>query len=351
MQGLCDNKVIWSYSNAYESKVYRLNNDGSSKEIASVNGWLDIKCSENIIYVATDKGENACFLTCDGAIVADYSKYTLETSEKYSKYIGDYAAVVIRGADNNLYLQIIDGQGNCQFEPIKLNSTINISEGKVACILPEDTNKVVWIDYQGKVSNCPANITGKLSFNNGYAFNRSVKNYISRDGTCMELSIIKINLENQQKGTVHTIPEDSSEATHADARNSIVSVITHAPENEIVISQTTGNEMPENSGGADYIIPDSDSRYLTWDDVSGLSLREINYAKNEIYARHGRMFDSKELMEYFSTKSWYSPKYDADIFDEIYAPQLNEYEIDNAFFLRSVEFEISPEGYMLDQQS
>ncbi|MGN1023298.1 MAG: YARHG domain-containing protein, partial [Lachnospiraceae bacterium] len=48
----------------------------------------------------------------------------------------------------------------------------------------------------------------------------------------------------------------------------------------------------------DYIIPDSDSRLLTEDDVKDLTLQEINYAKNEIYARHGRKFKSKELQNY-----------------------------------------------------
>ena len=49
---------------------------------------------------------------------------------------------------------------------------------------------------------------------------------------------------------------------------------------------------------SEYIIPDSNSRYLTESDISGLSLQQLNYAKNEIYARRGRKFDSVELQEY-----------------------------------------------------
>lgn len=56
---------------------------------------------------------------------------------------------------------------------------------------------------------------------------------------------------------------------------------------------------------SEYIIPDSNSRYLTESDISGLSLQQLNYAKNEIYARRGRKFDSVELQEYFGSKSWY----------------------------------------------
>lgn len=96
---------------------------------------------------------------------------------------------------------------------------------------------------------------------------------------------------------------------------------------------------------ADYIIPDSSSRYLTMDDVADLSLREINYAKNEIYARHGRRFASKELQDYFDSKSWYSGTIDANDFS---SSVFNEYEKANADFLSEVEFSIDSAGYKLD---
>ena len=49
----------------------------------------------------------------------------------------------------------------------------------------------------------------------------------------------------------------------------------------------------------EYIIPDVDIRYLTEEEIEDMSLQVVCYAKNEIYARHGRMFVSKELTEYF----------------------------------------------------
>ena len=98
-----------------------------------------------------------------------------------------------------------------------------------------------------------------------------------------------------------------------------------------------------------FIIPDSASRYLTREDVIGLSLQEINYARNEIYARHGRKFNSKELAEYFNSKTWYVAKIDPETFDRFYASELNEYEVANAYLLQEIEFEILPGGYVLDQ--
>lgn len=40
-------------------------------------------------------------------------------------------------------------------------------------------------------------------------------------------------------------------------------------------------------------------------EVSGLSKSELRLARNEIFARHGRMFDDQELQDYFNSKSWY----------------------------------------------
>lgn len=96
----------------------------------------------------------------------------------------------------------------------------------------------------------------------------------------------------------------------------------------------------------DYIIPYSDSVLLTDDDVKDLTLQEINYAKNEIYARHGRRFDSQELQDYFNSKSWYHGTVDAKDFDG--GSYLSDIENKNAAFLSSVENKLGP--YKLDSR-
>ncbi|MEY8426978.1 YARHG domain-containing protein [Lachnospiraceae bacterium 46-15] len=102
-------------------------------------------------------------------------------------------------------------------------------------------------------------------------------------------------------------------------------------------------EKPEND---DYILPESNARFLTDADVAGLSLKEINYAKNEIYARHGRKFDSKELRDYFNSKDWYKGKIEPENFsDKVF----NKYEKKNAKFLSQKEEAIQKGGYKLDQ--
>ncbi len=121
-------------------------------------------------------------------------------------------------------------------------------------------------------------------------------------------------------------------------------------------NNTFGNSTNKNTKEDDvdektteYIIEDSASRYLTDSDVKGLTLQEINYAKNEIYARHGRRFKSKELQDYFDSTSWYVGKYSPEDFDQNYSERmLNDFEKRNADFLSEKEFSIAPNGYQLD---
>lgn len=40
-----------------------------------------------------------------------------------------------------------------------------------------------------------------------------------------------------------------------------------------------------------------------------MSLSDLYLARNEIFARHGRMFDDEWLQSYFNSQSWYQPLY------------------------------------------
>ena len=99
----------------------------------------------------------------------------------------------------------------------------------------------------------------------------------------------------------------------------------------------------------DYICPASNSRLLTDADIAGLSAQELNYAKNEIYARHGRKFDSPELQKYFESKSWYTGIYDGRDFDSNYSSSLlSDIEKKNAEILRAAENKKNSGGYDLN---
>ena len=114
-------------------------------------------------------------------------------------------------------------------------------------------------------------------------------------------------------------------------------------------TETQPEVQEEETAQQDYIIPDSDSRYLSEADVQGMTIQQINYAKNEIYARHGRIFASQELKNYFESKSWYQGTIDGAAFDRDYKQFFNQYEIVNAEFLSQIEFSMEDGGYKLDQ--
>lgn len=84
----------------------------------------------------------------------------------------------------------------------------------------------------------------------------------------------------------------------------------------------------------DYLLPGSDSAFITMADLKGFSAEECRIARNEIYARHGRKFKDKELQAYFDSKDWYHGTIEPDSFKE---DMLNEYELANRDLI--VEFE------------
>lgn len=96
----------------------------------------------------------------------------------------------------------------------------------------------------------------------------------------------------------------------------------------------------------DYILPESSEYYLIDQDIEGMDAQELNYARNEIFARYGREFNSEELMDYFESKDWYTPVYSPEEFD---SNMLNQYEKENVKFLLSREERLEPGGYQLDQ--
>jgi hypothetical protein len=53
----------------------------------------------------------------------------------------------------------------------------------------------------------------------------------------------------------------------------------------------------------EYILPYSDYEYLEAWQLEDLTEEELRIARNEIFARHGRIFNDKALMSYFENKS------------------------------------------------
>ena len=118
-----------------------------------------------------------------------------------------------------------------------------------------------------------------------------------------------------------------------------------SPEIQETATKEKETEVTEDTR-IEYIFADADIRYLTQEEVDKLSLQAVCYAKNEIYARHGRKFLSTELQEYFNDKSWYQGTVEAEKF----SPSVfNKYESDNIQILVKAEEKLRSGGYLLDQ--
>jgi len=55
--------------------------------------------------------------------------------------------------------------------------------------------------------------------------------------------------------------------------------------------------------------PNGSMSRLSKVDISGLSKSELDVMQNEIYARHGLIFKSKNINTYFTKQEWYKPKF------------------------------------------
>ena len=81
-----------------------------------------------------------------------------------------------------------------------------------------------------------------------------------------------------------------------------------------------------------YILPGSDSHYLSEEEVNNLPINLLEYACNEIYARHGRKFVDSAFQNYFNFQPWYRGTVEPDQFN---TNVFNSYETEN--ILRLVE--------------
>lgn len=64
------------------------------------------------------------------------------------------------------------------------------------------------------------------------------------------------------------------------------------------------------------LIEDSSTDYLEDSDIYWMTPEQLRYAKNEIYARHGRRFNDAGLQAWFDAQTWYSGTIAPGDFDE-----------------------------------
>lgn len=98
----------------------------------------------------------------------------------------------------------------------------------------------------------------------------------------------------------------------------------------------------------DYILPDSDIKKLTEGHLVGLSESDIQMAINEIYARHGRMFNDENVQNYFNDREWYMGTISPEEFND---DCLNDVEINNIEMLEKSMERVSQEETTSESES
>ena len=78
-------------------------------------------------------------------------------------------------------------------------------------------------------------------------------------------------------------------------------------------------------------FPEGSNRYLTSEDTRYLDYSELKIMRNEIFARHGYIFKTEDMIQYFSGQSWYKPLHN-DV-----NSSLTEIERKNVEYIKTLE--------------
>lgn len=84
--------------------------------------------------------------------------------------------------------------------------------------------------------------------------------------------------------------------------------------------------------------PDTSTQLIDDSEWRRYSQTDLSIYRNQIYARHGRMFDDPFLCSVFSSKAWYLPQYDAASFAEKEGQLLNDIERENINLIVQIEY-------------
>lgn len=102
---------------------------------------------------------------------------------------------------------------------------------------------------------------------------------------------------------------------------------------EIVSDEEMAAAIPQTPAGSasdsgEYVLWNSSCQLLDASALRSLSSEELKLARNEIYARHGRLFSDPGLQAYFSSKSWYHGTIDPRDFDSSVFSDIEKRNID-----------------------
>ena len=180
----------------------------------------------------------------------------------------------------------------------------------------------------------PAEQTQEVSIELEKELDVVVEDPIKRPGTEEE----KDPSEAETEQTDETEPETETEQTDDPTEEEQPTEEQEEQPEEEAPAQEQEEEPKEEKPSVsqtEWFFPDSSERLLTDADVVGLSKAELQIARNEIYARHGRKFNNPDLQAWFNSCSWYNGTVAPGDFDE--QAVFNATELANVYFLKEKE--------------
>lgn len=126
---------------------------------------------------------------------------------------------------------------------------------------------------------------------------------------------------------------DTKESVECDLSDGTVSAIRY-----FVMTDEQVSEVESKLQEA-YIFPDSADKYLSEDEIRSVSVDDMALGRNEIFARHGYIFNEEPFKTYFADQSWYEGTVPSDQFhaDQVF----NDFEKKNVELIRQIEDEIN----------
>lgn len=125
----------------------------------------------------------------------------------------------------------------------------------------------------------------------------------------------------------------------SDSKKNDAAYTGHSEQNQVNTTEKDKTEKEAVSEKAPektdtYILSESNKRYIEYTEILDFDTEKLNLAKNEIYARHGFIFSTSNIAEYFGNCAWYKPSVSASDFkDSVF----NKYEIANIALLEEYE--------------
>ncbi len=170
------------------------------------------------------------------------------------------------------------------------------------------------------------------------------------EGETEELSAIELAVKRNKKDVVVFLIDKGADVVNSDAlfyakstgKNELTQILEKAGckiDSKRYVAKVMDKQPPQmrdtnlSDNNSEYPgkYPQGSLRYLQRSDLAGLSKYELKIYRNEIYARHGYIFKSDDMVKYFFNLKWYKPTY-ADV-----TKMLSSIELRNIELIKSLE--------------